>query len=81
MTAQFRDDLLWWIRTDRKAAERLMRIVEETMRDPFAGGIGKLEPLQGDLAGCWSRRLNDTDRVVYRVFEDRVEFLQARYHY
>ena len=53
---QFREDLAYWVRTDRKTALRLLRIVEEVMRDPFRG-IGKPEPLKGLGPGVWSRRL------------------------
>jgi toxin YoeB len=54
--------------------------VEATLRDPFQG-IGKPEALQYVLAGCWSRRITQEHRLVYRVGETRVDFLQARYHY
>jgi len=50
------------------------------MRKPFAG-IGKPEPLKFVLAGCWSRRITQEHRLVYRVSETRIDFLQARYHY
>lgn len=72
--------MLHWARTDRRVAQRLYDLIEAITVDPFRG-IGKPEPLKGDLAGTWSRRLTEADRVVYRVLADRVEFLQARYHY
>ena len=50
------------------------------MRDPFAG-VGKPEPLKHLGGSVWSRRINEADRLVYEVFDDRIEFLQARYHY
>jgi toxin YoeB len=74
------EDLEHWIRTDRKVALRLVRILRETLRDPFAG-VGKPEPLKGPLAGLWSRRLTQEHRVVYEVAESVVRFLQGRYHY
>ncbi len=77
---QFREDLAYWIRTDRKTALRLLRIVEEVMRDPFRG-IGKPEPLKGLGPGVWSRRLTQEHRLVYLVNDDRIDFLQGRYHY
>ena len=77
---QFREDLAYWIRTDRKMALRLLRIVDEVMRDPFRG-IGKPEPLKGLGPGVWSRRLTQEHRVVYLVSDDRIDFLQGRYHY
>ena len=76
----FREDLEWWIRNDRKTALRLMRIIDETIRDP-EGGIGKPERLKYVQADVWSKRLTKVDRVVYRVLDDRIEFLQARFHY
>lgn len=77
---EFRCDLEFWIKTDRKIALRVMELVEAALRDPFQG-IGKPEPLKHELAGCWSRRINSEHRLVYRVTESRIDFLQARYHY
>ena len=77
---QFRRDLVYWIETDRNTALRAMDLVEAVMRDPFIG-IGKPEPLKNVLAGAWSRRLTREHRVVYRVSESEIFFLQARYHY
>ena len=69
---KFREDLVWFIKNDRKLALRVA--------DPF-GGIGKPEPLRHEFAGCWSRRITQEHRLVYRVTADRIDFLQARYHY
>ena len=77
---EFREDLHYWVKTDRKVALRTLELVEATMRDPFSG-IGKPEPLKFVLAGCWSRRITQEHRLVYRVSENRIDFLQARYHY
>lgn len=77
---EFREDLHWWVKTDRATAVRLLDLVEAVMRDPFAG-IGEPEALRFMLAGCWSRRITQEHRIVYRVGPDRVDFLQARYHY
>jgi len=77
---EFREDLKYWVRTDRKTALRILELVDAAMRDPFEG-IGKPEPLKFVLAGCWSRRVTQEHRLVYRVTEDRIDFLQARYHY
>lgn len=78
--AEFREDLRFWIATDRRLAARVLEIVEATVRDPFAG-IGKPEPLRYLGPDVWSRRLTQEHRIVYVVAEDRIEFLQARYHY
>lgn len=77
---EFREDLRHWIGTDRKIALRAFDLIEAVLRDPFAG-IGKPEPLKYVLAGCWSRRITQEHRLVYRVSQNRIDFLQARYHY
>jgi len=77
---EFREDLRYWVETDRKVALRALDLVEAIMRDPFIG-IGKPEPLKYLAAGTWSRRLTQEHRIVYLVSNDRIQFLQARYHY
>ncbi len=77
---EFIEDLRYWVETDRKVALRAFDLVEAVMRDPFVG-IGKPEPLKYLLAGTWSRRLTQEHRIVYLVREERIDFLQARYHY
>jgi toxin YoeB len=77
---EFREDLRYWVETDRKIVLRAFTIVEAVMRDPFSG-IGKPEPLRYLAAGVWSRRLTQEHRIVYLVTDDRIDFLQARYHY
>ncbi|HEV7892702.1 MAG TPA: Txe/YoeB family addiction module toxin [Pyrinomonadaceae bacterium] len=77
---EFIEDLRYWVETDRRVALRAFDLIEAVMRDPFAG-IGKPEPLKYLLAGAWSRRLTQEHRVVYLVSEERIDFLQARYHY
>lgn len=77
---EFREDLRYWVETDRKIALRAFDIVEAILRDPF-NGIGKPEPLKYLSTGAWSRRLTQEHRIVYLVRDDRIDFLQARYHY
>jgi len=77
---EFREDLRRWVETDRKVALRALALIEAIIRDPFSG-IGKPEPLKYLAAGVWSRRLTQEHRVVYLVRDDRIDFLQARYHY
>src|ERR1017187_5035965 len=77
---EFREDLPYWVRSERNTALRILELVEATLRDPFEG-VGKPEPLRHLLAGCWSRRITQEHRLVYRVTDGRVDFLQARYHY
>lgn len=74
------EDLIWWVQTDRKKALRLLRLIHETQADPF-GGIGKPEPLRHELAGCWSKRIDDEHRLVYTVTDDKIRILACRYHY
>jgi len=80
ISSKFRDDLRYWIETDRKNALRVLDLMAAILADPF-GGIGKPEPLRFELACCWSRRVTQEHRLVYRVSGDRIEFHQARYHY
>ena len=77
---EFREDLRHWVRSDRKVALRVLDLVEAVLRDPFRG-IGKPEPLKYLGPGVWSRRLTQEHRLVYLVSEERVDFLQCRYHY
>jgi toxin YoeB len=76
----FIDDLNHWVRTDRKTALKILDLVEAVSRDAF-GGIGKPEPLRSLGSGVWSRRITQEHRLVYLVADDRVTFVQARYHY
>jgi toxin YoeB len=76
----FLDDLNHWVRTDRKTALKILDLVEAVSRDPV-GGIGKPEPLKSLGSGVWSRRITQEHRLVYKIADDRVTFVQARYHY
>jgi toxin YoeB len=78
--AYFREDLRFWVETDRRIALRVLELVEATLREPFAG-VGKPEPLKHALAGAGSRRITGEHRLVYLIKGNHVEFLQARYHY
>lgn len=77
---EFREDLKYWVETDRKTAPRVLQLIEAVMRDPFQG-IGKPEPLKFLGSGVWSRRITQEHRLVYVVGHERVDFIQARYHY
>ncbi len=77
---EFLEDLEFWIKTDRKSALKVLKFVAAILRDPFTG-IGKPEPLKHLDADTWSRRLTQEHRIVYLVRDERVDFLQARYHY
>jgi toxin YoeB len=77
---EFIEDLRYWVETDRKTALRAFALIEAILRDPF-DGIGKPEPLKYLAPGVWSRRLTQEHRLVYLVRDDRIDFLQVRYHY
>jgi toxin YoeB len=78
--SQFRRDLAWWIGSNPRTALRVMRLVEEIVRDPFFG-TGKPEGLKYAESGNWSRRITDADRLVYLVHGATIYFLAARWHY
>ncbi len=77
---EFIEDLRYWVETDRRQAIKAFDLIEAIMRNPFAG-IGKPEPLKYFTPGAWSKRLTREHRIVYLVRNDRIDFLQARYHY
>lgn len=77
---EFREDLRFWIDTNRRVALKVMDLIESVIRDPF-DGIGKPEPLKHIGANVWSRRITQEHRLVYLVRSDRLDFLQCRYHY
>ena len=74
------EDFLFWPGADRRMAKRTTWLIGEIQRDPFSG-IGKPEPLKGDLSGYSSRRIDDEHRLVYRAHDKEVKILKARYHY
>lgn len=78
------EDYLYWQGGDRDVLRRINALVQDIRRTPFAG-IGKPEPLRGDLAGWWSRRITADHRIVYRIRgsgdEQRIEIVACRYHY
>ena len=74
------EDLEHWQRHDPKKVRRIVELCLDACRDPSAGK-GKPEPLRFQLLGCWSRRIDQEHRLVYRFDDERVVILQARYHY
>lgn len=73
-------DYLYWQQQDRKTIRRINRLIADTQRNPF-DGLGKPEPLKENLAGFWSRRIDDTNRLVYAVDDGRITIISCRYHY
>lgn len=78
--SEFIEDLKFWVKNDRKTALRVIKLIEDILRDPFEG-LGKPEPLKYLAPGTWSRRITQEHRIVYLVRDERIDFLQARYHY
>jgi toxin YoeB len=74
------DNYLYWKKTDKAILKRINTLIKEIQRDPFEG-IGKPEPLIHSLSGYWSRRINDEQRIVYKVTDDNLLIAQLRYHY
>lgn len=74
------DDIRYWLKTDRRLAERILALLEEIRRTPFEGS-GKPEPLRFQLVGCWSRRIDREHRLVYQVQETEVTVIACRFHY
>ena len=69
------EDFLCWLGAARKMSKKITRLIDEIQRDPFTG-IGKPEPLKGDLSGYWSRRIDDEHRLVYRADDKEVKILR-----
>ncbi|MDQ3988162.1 MAG: Txe/YoeB family addiction module toxin [Actinomycetota bacterium] len=74
------EDVTYWITLDRATTKRIVRLINDVLRDPF-DGIGKPEPLKHSMPGAWSRRITDEHRLVCLVTDKDVVILQARYHY
>jgi len=74
------EDYLYWQRTDRRTLKRINQLIQAIQREPY-DGVGKPEPLRHALSGYWSRRIDQEHRLIYRVVDDAVWIVQARYHY
>lgn len=73
-------DYVYWQTEDKKTMKKINNLIEDIARNGNEG-IGKPEPLTGNLSGCWSRRINDKDRFIYKIDEENVSILACRYHY
>lgn len=74
------DAYLYWQGQDKKTLKRINALIEAASREPFSG-IGKPEPLKGNLSGYWSRRIDETHRLVYRVTDQELIVIACRFHY
>jgi len=79
-TAEAWKDYVYWQGQDRRTLKRVNRLITDVLRSPFEG-IGKPEPLRENLSGFWSRRIDDTHRLVYAVDAEQVTIIACRYHY
>jgi toxin YoeB len=73
-------DYIYWQGQDKKTLKRINKIIQNILATPF-DGIGKPEPLKEDLSGYWSRRIDETNRLVYRVDDEYIKIISCRYHY
>jgi toxin YoeB len=74
------EQLRYWTETDRRKATKILDLIEATLKSPFEG-IGKPEPLKFELSSCWSRRIDQEHRLVYKVEKGELIVLACRYHY
>lgn len=74
------NEYLYWQNQDKKTMKRINHIIKDIDRNYYEG-IGKPEALKGNLSGWWSRRIDDTNRLVYRIKGDVVEISQCKGHY
>ena len=79
-SAQASDDYDYWAEANTKVLQKINDLIDNILATPFAG-IGKPEPLKFELSGCWSRRINQQHRLVYRIRNRKLEIISCRYHY
>lgn len=74
------EDYLYWQTQDRKTLKRINRLIQDAKKSPIEG-IGKPEPLKENLSGFWSRRIDETNRLIYAVGDTYLTIIACRYHY
>ncbi len=74
------DSYIYWQTQDKKTLKRINKLIEATLRDPY-DGIGKPEALKANLSGFYSRRIDDTNRLVYAIEEKMIVIISCHYHY
>ena len=74
------NDYVWWQSEDKKTVKRINKLIKDIERNGYTG-IGKPEAMKYEFSGWWSRRIDETNRLVYRIVSDSIEVMQCRYHY
>ena len=74
------EQYLYWQQTDKKMLKKINELIKDCLRNHFKG-LGKPEPLKGNLKGFWSRRINDEHRLVYKIENNQLQIVQCRFHY
>ena len=74
------EDYLWWQTQDKKTLRRINELIKDIDRNGNTG-LGKPEPLKHELSGYWSRRINDTDRLVYKIKDGEILIASCKNHY
>lgn len=74
------DDYIYWSTQDKKTLKRINQLIKDIDRNGY-DGTGKPEPLKYNLQGFWSRRIDDTNRLVYKIENDNIVILHCRGHY
>lgn len=74
------EDYIYWQTEDKKTLKRINQLLQDIDRNSYTG-IGKSEPLKGNLSGWWSRRIDGKNRLIYRIGDEQIEIAQCRFHY
>lgn len=74
------EDFEYWTTQDKKTLKRILQLLKDIDRNGYAG-LGKPEPLKGNLSGYWSRRIDDSNRIVYKIEDDIIKIVQCGSHY
>ncbi len=74
-------EYLWWQKQDKRSVKRINNLIKDIARNGEMSGIGKPEPLKGNLSGWWSRRIDDHNRLVYQIAEENCRVIQCKGHY
>jgi len=74
------DEYVAWQAEDKKTLKKINKLIKDMIRNPFKG-LGKPEPLVGDLQGCWSRHIDDANRIVYKIEKEHLIIIQCGTHY